>query len=69
MIDVKNKRKLEHAGKIYYWYVKLHDNYPQVHIISEDKKLQLRCDPMDTEVPVTPEYVVYLIAKHLKQAH
>lgn len=50
-VSKKGKRKLVYHGKDYYWYMKLTDdwdyayNKPQLHIISDDKKLLISYQP------------------------
>jgi hypothetical protein len=64
MLNTKGKRKLEYMEQVYYWYIKLHDGIPKIHIMSEDKKLQL-CYGFDKEIPVSSGYIVKLLSGHL----
>lgn len=63
MVSKKNKRKIVYEGINYYWYVKINEHGHRVHIISEDKKVQLEYPFLDTEIPVTTQD----IKKHLKK--
>ena len=50
-VSKKGKRKLVHRNVEYYWYMKITDdwmyayNKPQLHIVSEDKKLLISYQP------------------------
>lgn len=50
-INKKGKRKLVYKNRDFYWYMKLTDdwmyayNYPQLHIISDDKKFVISYQP------------------------
>jgi len=57
MVNEKGKRKLEFQGESYYWYVKKDMNgIPKIHIISADKKLQLKYY-FDKEMIISPAYI------------
>jgi len=57
MINEKGKRKLEFQGENYYWYIKKDMNgRPNIHILSADKKLQLKCG-FDKEITIGPAYI------------
>lgn len=64
MVSKKNKRKIEHEGTTYYWYVRIHDRGHRVHIISDDKKVHLEYPFLDTEIPVTPQEIREHLRKH-----
>lgn len=54
MVSKKGKRKIEYHGEIYYWFVRKNDKgIPRIHILSENKKINLEYPLFDTEVPVT----------------
>lgn len=58
MVSKRGKRKIEYIGKIFYWYVKVNEKGNlRIHIISEDKKINLEYPPLDSEVPVTQSYI------------
>ena len=58
-VNVRNKRKLIYNEKLYYWYVRKNKaGIPRLHIISDDKKVNLDLPLFDTEVSVAGEYVV-----------
>lgn len=58
MVSKKGKRKIEYNENIFYWYVrKKPDGSPQIHILSEDKRINLEFAPFDTELPVTPKEI------------
>jgi hypothetical protein len=61
-INTKGKRKLVYKDKIYYWFVKIEKNGShRIHIMTEDKKVNKVYPMVDTEVPVTPEYICKLL--------
>ncbi|MEO3944863.1 hypothetical protein [Gorillibacterium sp. CAU 1737] len=68
MLNAKGKRKLEFRGSHYYWYIKLHDGTPKIHILSEDKKVQL-CYGFDKELSIAKSYVIDLLSQHLDQTN
>ena len=42
MISKKGKRRMEYNGAVYYWFVrKNREGVPRIHILSEDKKVNL----------------------------
>ena len=58
MVSKRGKRKVEYIGKIFYWYVKVNEKGNlRIHIISEDKKINLEYLPLDSKVPVTQSYI------------
>ena len=58
-VNAKNKRKLIYNGQLFYWYVrKKQDGIPRLHIISDNKKVNLDRPLFDAEVTVVREYVV-----------
>lgn len=62
MVAKKGKRKIEYEGNIFYWFVRADDNERlRIHILSEDKKINLEYPPFDSEVPVTPSYIRRLL--------
>ena len=61
-INTKGKRKIVVNDKEFYWFVRLEeDDSHKIHIMTEDKKINRMYPMLDTEVPVTPEYVRELI--------
>ena len=49
MVNKRDKKTLEHNGKVYYWYVRKHNRQAvgsgsKVCIISDDKKIRLTYD-------------------------
>ena len=62
MVLKKGKRKIEYCGNVFYWFVRVDDkkNF-RIHILSEDKKINLECPPFDSEMPVTPSYIKKLL--------
>ena len=54
MVSKKGKRKIEYNGEIFYWFVRKNNKgIPRIHILSENKKINLEYPLFDTEVPVT----------------
>lgn len=62
MVSKKGKRKIVYEGKIFYWFVRTNDDRRlRIHILSEDKKINLEYHPFDSEVPVTSSYIRQLL--------
>ncbi len=62
MISTKEKRKIVHEGSTFYWYVRSDGaGILRIHIMSEDKRINLEYPLFDSEVPVTPSYIRYLL--------
>ena len=57
MVSKKGKRKLIYSGTAFYWFVRVNENGHRVHIISEDKKVNLEYPFFDTAIPVTPSEI------------
>lgn len=58
MVSKKGKRKIEYNDNIFYWYVsKKPDGNTKIHILSEDKRINLEFAPFDAELPVTPKEI------------
>lgn len=64
MILKKGKRKIVFDGKTFYWYIRL----PYIHIISEDKKLQLKYG-FDKELCIGPQYIKDLLTAYFEKQH
>ena len=57
-ISPKGKRKHIYNNETYYWFVRKNsEGIPRIHIISDDKKINLERAVFDTEVPVTGAYI------------
>ncbi len=54
MISAKNKREITYNGTTFYWYVRMDDKGHRIHILSEDKHINLEYPLLDTEISVTP---------------
>ena len=67
MVSEKGKRKLDYNGKFYYWFVRT-DNAGElkIHILSEDKRVNLEYPVFDSEVPVTLVYIRHLLENQSK---
>lgn len=64
MVSKKRKRKIVYNDKIFYWFVRVNDNgNMRIHILSEDKKINLEYPSFDSELPVTPSYIRQLLNK------
>lgn len=62
MVSKKGKRRIEHKGNLYYWFVRPNETgILRIHILSEDKKVNREFPPFDSEVPVTPSYIRHLL--------
>ena len=67
MVSKKGKRKLEYQGKVFYWFVRVNsEGIPRIHILSEDKKVNLESSLFDREVPVVSAYVKQLLEEYFK---
>ena len=70
MVSKKGKRKLDYEGKIFYWFIRKNSaGRPKIHILSEDKKVNLVRPFRDTEEPVTPGYIRYLLNEYYEGQH
>ena len=62
MIAKKGKRKIEYNGELYYWFVRTDKaNISKIHILSDDKKINLEYPLFDSEIPATPAYIKHLL--------
>lgn len=62
MVAKKGKRKIEYEKNTFYWFVRINNSgTPKIHILSEDKKINLEYFLFDKEVPVTPSYIRHLL--------
>lgn len=70
MVSKKGKRKLEHEGKIFYWFVRRNsDGILRIRILSEDKKVNLDYPLLDREVSVVPAYVKKLLEEYFNNKY
>lgn len=68
MVLKKGKRKIEFDGNIFYWFVRVNnDGHLRIHILSEDKQINLEYPPFDSEVPVTPAYIKRLLTRYFNK--
>ena len=65
MTAKKGRRRSLNGGRVFYWYIKV-DTCHRIIIYSEDKKTRIEAPFPDTEVPVTPQTIGDIPAKHLK---
>lgn len=69
MISKKGKRRFEFEGNIFYWFVRANAaGHHRIHIISEDKKINLEFPPFDSEVPVEPSYIRELLKRFFDES-
>lgn len=69
MVFKKGKRKIEYRGTVFYWFVRTdNEGILKIHILSEDKKVNLVCPLFDSEIPVTPAYIKYLLERHFGES-
>ena len=69
MVSKKGKRKLDYEGKIFYWFIRKDSaGRPKIHILSEDKKVNLVRPFRDTEEPLSV-YIRYLLNEYYKEQH
>ena len=65
MISKKGKRKVVYEDKVFYWFVRANsDGIPKIHILSEDKKINLEYPLFDREVSVLSVYVLQLLKEY-----
>lgn len=65
MISKKGKRRFQYGGQSFFWFVRADNtNTRRIHILSEDKKVNLEYPLFDSEVPVTPSYIRYLLEEY-----
>ena len=68
MVSKKGKRKIEYNDNIFYWYVRKNsEGNPRIHILSEDKRINLEFAPFDTELPVTPKEIKEKIESYFNE--
>lgn len=68
MVSKKGKRKIEYEGAVFYWFVKANaEGVPRLHILSENKKVNLEYPLFDPEVPAVPDYVKYLLQQYFEK--
>lgn len=68
MISKKGKRKLVYEEKIFYWFVRVNSiGIPKIHILSEDKKINLEYPLFDKEIPATTAYIKHLLKEHFEK--
>ncbi len=61
-INTKGKRKIVFNDEVYFGFVKIEkDGSHRIHILTEDKKINLVYPVVDTEVSVTPGYICELL--------
>ena len=66
-VNARNKRKLIYKEQMFYWYVRKNiEGIPRLHIISDDKKVNLDLPLFDTELSVAGEYVVRKLNEYYK---
>ncbi len=66
-VNARYKRKLIYKEQLFYWYVRKNNaGIPRLHIISDDKKVNLDLPLFDTEVSVAGEYVVRKLNEYYK---
>lgn len=65
MILRKGKRKIVFRENIFYWFVRANPaGHQKIHIMSEDKKVNLEFPLIDSEVPVEPAYIRELLERY-----
>ncbi|RHR49404.1 hypothetical protein DWX10_21970 [Clostridium sp. AF18-27] len=66
MISKKGKRRMEYNGAVYYWFVrKNREGVPRIHILSEDKKVNLEFPLFDSEASTTRQEIERLLKQHI----
>lgn len=68
MVSKKNKRIIKYEGQIFYWFIRMNNSkIPRIHILSEDKKINVEYSLFDREIPVTPSYVKQLLKEYFNK--
>ena len=68
MVLKKGKRKLIYNDSAFYWYVRKNlEGIPRIHILSEDKKINLELSPFDKDLPVTPKEIKVNLKKYFDE--
>ena len=68
MVSKKGKKKFVYEGKNFYWFVRANPNgVPRIHILSEDKKINLEYPLFDREIPATAAYVKHLLKVYFEK--
>lgn len=68
MLLKSGKRRFIYEGKKYYWFIRADkEGILKIHILSEDKSTVLESPFFDSEVPVTPAYIRYLLNSYFKE--
>lgn len=58
MVSKKGKRKIVYNDNTFYWYVRKNpEGNPRIHILSENKRINLDFAPFDSELSVTPKEI------------
>lgn len=69
MVSKKHKRAFEYDGSLFFWFVRANEaGILNIHILSEDKKINLEYSLFDSEVPVTPVYIRHLLDSYFNKA-
>lgn len=68
MVLKKGKRAVEYDGNLFYWFVRASDaGILRIHILSEDKSINLEYSLFNSEVAVTPVYIKHLLNSYFEQ--
>lgn len=67
MVSKKGTRKFVYKGKVFYWFVKRDQlDFIKIYILSEDKKIRLECNPIDSEVIIEPNDIRILLKDYFE---
>lgn len=65
MVSKKGKRKMVYNGSVFYWFVRKNQfGISKIHILSEDKKINLEYHLFDTENAATKKEVERLLESY-----
>ena len=54
--------------KSFYWFIRSNSNgIPRIHILSEDRKINLEYPLFDREIPATVAYVKHLLKEYFEK--
>jgi len=68
MVSKKGKRKFEYNGKTFYRFVRADaDGIPRLHILSDDRKINLEYPLSDREISNVSSYVKELLTDYFSK--
>ena len=66
MVSKKGKRKIQYGDQIFFWFIRTNNTKSKrIHILSDDKRINLEYPFFDSDVPVTPSYIKCLLDSYM----